>query len=109
VTSRPTAQAARNEVVFRELNEALGASSNGQPEEVSGFVCECSDISCTAVIGVPLGEYERIRREPTWFVIAPDESHVDRTVERVVERAAGYWVVEKLGDAGEIAAATAPA
>lgn len=102
-TSRAIARAALNESVFRELNEQLEAASSGSPDEVTGFVCECADLSCTALVAVPLREYERIRARPDWFIVGPDEKHVDITVEVVIERRPEYWVVEKLGGAGDVA------
>ncbi len=102
-TSRIAARAARNESVFRELNEQLGAGATGAPSDIRGFVCECSDISCTAVLAVPLGEYEHVRSHPDRFIVAPDDSHVELTVERVVDRQPDYWVVEKHGTAGDVA------
>jgi hypothetical protein len=39
-------------------------------------------------------EYERVRSNPTWFVIKPD--HDLARLERVVSRDDGYAVVEKL-------------
>ena len=102
-TSRAAARAARNESVFRELNEQLEAASSGAPSEVKGFVCECADIACTAVVAVALGAYERIRENSTRFIVAPDAAHVDLSVEKVVERQPDYWVVEKVGLAGDIA------
>ncbi len=97
------ARAARNESVFRELNEQLEATTAGSPSDIRGFVCECADISCTSVLAVPLGEYERVRRHPRRFIVAPAAGHIVPTVEQVVERHAEYWVVEKLGESGDIA------
>lgn len=101
--TRPAAQAARNEDIFRELNEHLEAASSGDDEEVKGFVCECSDISCTALLAVPLEEYERVRRHSTRFIVAAGDEHVDTTIEHVVERWPTFWIVEKTGVAGAVA------
>lgn len=102
-TSSSAARAARNESVFRDVNEQLEAASSGGPTEIKGFVCECADLACTAVVAVALGAYERVRQWPDRFIVAPDETHVDVTVEKIVERQPEYWVVEKVGPAGEIA------
>jgi hypothetical protein len=51
-----------------------------------------------------LGEYDAVRARATWFVVRPDEDHVLPDVERVVRRTPGYWIVEKLGEAGDAAA-----
>jgi hypothetical protein len=101
---RPAAQAARNEDIFRQLNEHLEVASSGEGGDIKGFVCECSDISCTEVLAVPLEDYERVRRASTWFIVAPGEEHVDTGgIEHVVERTPGFWVVEKIGLAGAVA------
>lgn len=107
-SSHSRARAATNESVFRELNEQLDRSSAGASSDVWGFVCECADISCTTVLAVPLGEYELVRAVPERFLVAPDDGHVDVTVERVVERRPEYWVVEKFGLAGDVAEALDP-
>lgn len=100
---RSAAQAARNEDIFRQLNEHLEAASTSEGGDVKGFVCECSDISCTEVLAVPLEAYERVRRVSTRFIVGPSDEHVDPGIEQVVERTAGFWVVEKIGLAGAIA------
>jgi hypothetical protein len=101
-------RAARNESLFRELNDQLDAATDGSSSDVRGFVCECANIACTAVLAVPLGEYEEIRRHAARFIVAPDDSHVDPAVEEVVIRGPGYWVVEKHEPAADIAAALDP-
>ena len=40
---------------------------------------------------------------PRWFVVAPSEEHVMSEIERVVERTSGYFVVEKVEAAAEMA------
>ena len=47
--------------------------------------------------------YEAVRSNAQRFIVAPADAHVDLTVEKVVEQTDGYWVVEKLGVAGEVA------
>lgn len=103
--TRPAAQAARNEDIFRELNEHLEAASSGDGGSVKGFVCECSDISCSALLAVPLEDYERVRQDSKRFIVAPGDEHVDPTIEHVVERCSTYWIVEKTGAAGDVAEA----
>ena len=44
----------------------------------------------------------QVRAEPTHFLIAPSVEHVAPAVERVVRREDRYWVVEKIGVAGEV-------
>jgi hypothetical protein len=83
---------ARNQTLFREVNERIGtiAADNGVVE----FLCECSNTECTDTIVLNLSEYERVRSNATWFVIKQD--HDIRQVERVISRHDGYAVVEKL-------------
>jgi hypothetical protein len=96
-------RAARNESVFRELNEQLDAAASGLPDGVRGFVCECANIACTAVVAVSAEDYEEVRRHADRFIVAADQSHVEPAFEDVVVRRPTYWVVEKKGAAGEIA------
>lgn len=90
--------------MFREVNEHLQASVGAEePGAVGGFVCECSDVSCAAVLTIPLDVYDRVRRQGARFVVAADDAHVDASLERVIERHSEFWIVEKLGLAGDVA------
>jgi len=103
----PTAEAraARNENLFREVNEAIERLQRdlgeGDPSSTAHFLCECSRYRCTDRITLTLLEYEDVRAEETHFVIVP--SHLNRDVERIVRETDEYAVVEKIGLAGEIA------
>ena len=66
---------------------------------------ECSDPECISTIELTFVEYERVRSNPTWFVIKPD--HDPGQTEKVVSRDDGYAVVEKL-ILGEYMQATDP-
>jgi hypothetical protein len=97
---------AQNEALFRVINEEiaqLGARFATDPLEL---VCECSDPECTARLRVSQRDYERIRSEATHFVVVP--GHETAGLERIVVREPGYCVVEKGGEAAEIASATDP-
>jgi hypothetical protein len=80
----------RNEALFRELNEGL---TEADPRGTLTVVCECGDAGCIDHLAVPRGEYERVRAEPTWFLVRP--LHVIPDVESVVERHDRWDVVEK--------------
>ena len=73
-------RAGRNEVVFREVNERLRELGEGFSlvSEVAEFVCECGDSGCAERIELNLAEYERVRSDPTWFVIVPGHEVLDR-------------------------------
>jgi hypothetical protein len=42
-----------------------------------------------------------VRQTNRRFLVFPDPSHIDPTLETVVERHEGFWVVEKNGEAGQ--------
>ena len=92
------ARVARNEAVFREVNERIReVTAHWASEDAAAFVCECSRADCVETLTLTVNEYESVRADPRWFVVAPD--HVDLRVERVVrEDGARFVVVEKSVD-----------
>ena len=91
---------AKNETVFREVNERISeisqdlAPGSDNPELIDGLICECSDPECLERVGpLTIAEYEGIRQDPRRFLIAADHQAAD--VERVVDRQPNYWTVEK--------------
>jgi hypothetical protein len=100
---------AHNEARFRAVNETLGAelrAAGASATEVAGFLCECGDLTCAARVRLPLGAYERIRAHPRRFLLRPGHEIAD--VEEVVDRGGRFVVVEKVADAGTVAARTDP-
>ena len=107
-------QRARNEALFRGLNErateigdhidtaAVGAPTAEQEE----FFCECGGLECMARIEMSRAEYEAVRRHAARFFTL--ESHADPEIERIVERTSRYVVVEKLPGEDEVAVETDP-
>lgn len=93
-------RAAANQSAFRELNDELEAVSD---DGLVTFLCECADTSCAEFITLPRAAYERVRENGTWFVVAPAALHVIGEAEVVVERHPSYWVVSKIGTAGDVA------
>lgn len=106
--SLPEERAARNEALFREVNEqarAITELQQSSPAEELMIVCECSDDSCTELVSLSPAAYESVRADPRQFiVVAGHESEF----ERVVERFDRYLVVEKEGRAGQLAEQTDP-
>lgn len=98
-------RAGENQSSFRDLNERINAGKQARTTwvTISPWVCECADEDCTERIMMTLEEYEKLRSDPTHFVVAPDEKHVVHEAERIVEKQERYWVVEKLGEAAEAA------
>jgi hypothetical protein len=97
---------ALNENVFREMNERLERLGEEFGEDAVEFVCECADPACSAALLVPMGVYEAVRDRPRRFLVVP--GHECEGVERVVEEHADYLVIEKRGEAGEVAEDTDP-
>jgi hypothetical protein len=93
-------RAARNEALFRRVNERLEEINEAfEPIlEEAEFFCECADINCMEKIRMTLSEYEAVRDVSTHFAVRP--GHILPDEERVVEERAEYVVVEKLGQAG---------
>ncbi|MFN2388750.1 MAG: hypothetical protein ABR575_03985 [Actinomycetota bacterium] len=91
---------ARNEALFRELNERikLALGSTTLSSEKQDFVCECGKPGCFAVISMTYGEYENLRENPRWFGVL--DGHDLPDLETVVQRCGPYNVVQKKGVGG---------
>jgi hypothetical protein len=90
-----TRRIGENEDLFRRVNEQIEALNEGFAllASMMTMVCECGNLTCVDQIEIPIGEYDRLRSEPTWFAIKP--GHEIGDVETVVERHEGYEVVAK--------------
>lgn len=98
-------RAAENENLFRRVNERVEELSSDL--EALTLVCECADTSCAErLVDVPMVEYEGVRAHGDRFFVAP--GHEQRDVESIVSVSRRYLVVEKRGEAGEIARETDP-
>ena len=94
-------RAARNEALFRSVNEQIRDVDRRFGAGASEFVCECADDKCIVRLAVPLAAYTAVRSNPRRFILAP--GHEDPELETVVERHERFFVVEKFGDAGRVA------
>jgi hypothetical protein len=90
---------ARNEALFREVNERI--NDVAQDAETLILLCECGDLECRETLEMTPAEYEVVRAEGEFFLIIP--GHEDLTLERVIERRTRCLVVEKLGEGGDVA------
>ena len=97
---------ARNEALFREVNERVKEARAPEEGEQITFVCECGDEDCTAEISLALSEYEAARSDPVQFVVAA--GHGNPLIEEVVRRTERYEVVRKYPDEARIALETNP-
>jgi hypothetical protein len=96
-------RAARNEALFREVNENIARLEEryGGAATQPGFICECSSDSCIEHVPIDEETYQHVREHPRRFVVLP--GHVDGALESVAETHPGYLIVEKTGAAGEVA------
>ena len=85
---------ARNQVIFREVNERLRALAETVPDRKAEYLCECSDVQCTDKVELRLLEYESVRARPKTFFIVPGHERLE--VERIVDELGSYVVVEKI-------------
>jgi hypothetical protein len=97
---------ARNEVLFREVNERVKQVAPDGPGEPIDFLCECGDAGCTRTISLRRPEYEHARSEPTFFAITP--GHEILEIERVIERHERFYIVRKHEGESRIALETDP-
>ena len=97
---------ATTEALFRNVNERIAESAERFGAKESDFVCECADEDCTERVRLSLGEYERLRANPRFFVVRT--GHEEERIERVVSDRGRYRVVEKVGAPGELAEDTDP-
>ena len=97
-------RAARNESMFREINERL--TRDDPLADLTGshvIACECADPACVQTLAISVSQYANVRSQPRQFAVLP--GHIYSDVERVVKEFRTYVVVEKLGQAGEAAEA----
>jgi 5-bromo-4-chloroindolyl phosphate hydrolysis protein len=97
---------AQNQVLFREVNARVEALNEAFDDilDTHLYACECAELACLEQVELTPSEYTAIRRNPRRFFVAAGEQHVFPNVEAIVEKSDRYWVVEKSGTAGEIAA-----
>ena len=84
---------ARNQVLFREVNERLREMMLDHLADLTEFQCECSNPECTETVPLWVAEYERVRSRPNQFVIVPD--HDLAQIERAVWVCDRFFVVAK--------------
>jgi hypothetical protein len=97
------ARAARNQALFREVNERVEEVSAplGTVSSTAVFACECAELSCMEQIEISVADYELVRAHPDHFIVLP--GHVYTDVEKVVREGEGVVVVEKIGKASAVA------
>ena len=84
---------ARNEALFREVNERVEEVGERAGLDMIDFICECGDADCTAAVSLTESEYEQIRTDPVLFAILP--GHAIPEIEDVVSEGDRFQVVRK--------------
>jgi hypothetical protein len=85
---------ARNQTLFREVNERLLELNDGQKDGSMVFVCECSSVDCTATMAIGKADYESVRAHPTFFAIVP--GHEILEIEKIIDQRNGFTIVQKV-------------
>jgi len=99
------ARLARNEVMFRAINERireLAGRFEQEVDETVDFLCECADETCVERVRLTTAQYDDLRAIPARFVVVPGHE-VGPLVERVVYRSGEFVIVRKIGIAADIA------
>jgi 5-bromo-4-chloroindolyl phosphate hydrolysis protein len=96
-------RAARNQSMFRSVNEKLREINETFANATEEYViaCECADINCVQTLSIRGDEYMAIRANPRHFAVL--HGHVYLDVEKVVRETDSYVAVEKTAKAAEVA------
>ena len=97
------ARLARNEVMFRAINERireLAARFEQTASESLAFVCECADETCVERVHLTTEQYDDVRAIPARFVVMPGHEATP-LVERVIYRSEQFLIVRKVGLAAD--------
>jgi hypothetical protein len=97
-------RAARNQALFRAINEELRVAARVLDPESLIIACECADPACVETLEIDAEQYAQIRADPTHFIVLP--GHVYSEVERVIVEDDRFQIVEKIGEAGHVAASS---
>ena len=91
---------AQNEDWCRDLNKRK-AEWMRSGQTAAGFRCECWRLDCGARIPLSGREWQAVRSQSNRFAVAPE--HVADDHEDVIQEHPHFWIVEKRGEAGEVA------
>jgi hypothetical protein len=97
---------ARNEAMFRAVNERVEEVVQPGPGEEIDFLCECGDANCTEKITLTRREYEQVRSDATQFAVAL--GHELPEIEDTLVGTERFLVVRKHPEEADIAQKTDP-
>jgi hypothetical protein len=92
---------AQREVVSKDVNDKLVDRLGVESDGTVSVLCECGREHCGHWLSVAAAVYASTQDDDTLFVVAP--GHELPEYEVVVERNDAYFVVNKIGEAGEAA------
>jgi hypothetical protein len=91
---------AYNEAWCRDLNGRI-EKWMGSGVSAEGFRCECWRVDCEERIQLSGEEWRGVRSQANRFAVAPE--HVAADLEVVLREYPHFWLIEKHGEAGEVA------
>jgi hypothetical protein len=76
IHSEQMVRAARNQALFREVNESVREVNEAFGEIVppAEWVCECAHPTCVERMTLTIDEYKALRAGPTRFAVAPSDA-----------------------------------
>lgn len=83
-----------NEALFRAVNEQIESLNQQLQASDMHVVCECGNPQCVARLPITYDEYERVRKDPRRFVVAP--GHIAPDLEALLEEHDAYHIIEKV-------------
>jgi hypothetical protein len=95
---------AKNETAFRAANRELERADQeggAGPDQVIEVLCECGRRGCDGVISLTIADYDAVHTQADRFVVL--RGHESPEIENVAEERADYLVVDKFGEAEDIA------
>ena len=95
---------AKNETVLRATNREMERADQAEGitlGELIDVLSECGRQGCGSVIAMTVVEYDGAHSQADRFVVL--RGHENPDIEKVVEERAGYLVVDKIGEAEDIA------
>jgi hypothetical protein len=95
---------AKNETVLRATNREMERADQAEGAtlgELIEVLCECGRQGCGGVITMTVADYDAVHSQADRFVVL--RGHESTEIEKVVEERAGYVVVDKIGEAEDIA------
>jgi len=89
----------QNEILYRAVNEKIEGLNRvfGTLTDTMTVVCECGRLTCAEQIELEIPVYERVRSDPTLFVVVP--GHEAAQIEAVLDHNDTFDIVRKVDGA----------